>query len=285
MLDLESFNGPQNAMGANPATHALRSLDRLPRRRCDGPSAAVMRKREQEERKRSFLRMVSHELRTPLNSIIGFSEIISCELYGPINEPKYREHAEIVRESGLKLLKLVNQVMEIARLEAGTADLDLHPEPLRPAVDEALAGFRAEAEARNVRFRVEADEGLPPALADSRALKTVLTNLLQNALTFSPEGGEITVRLQTRSNSVSIEIQDQGEGVEPAQLARLMRPFEQGEAPLTRRSEGAGLGLPIVRLLCRAMQGALRLQSCPGAGLVARVRLPAAAGRGPDSAA
>src|SRR5882757_10845936 len=99
-------------MGAHQASHGHPSLDGPAQRRSgDGPSAAAVRKQEQEERKRSFLRMVSHELRTPLNSIIGFSEIIACELYGKINEPKYREHAEIVRESGLKLLKLVNQIM------------------------------------------------------------------------------------------------------------------------------------------------------------------------------
>src|SRR3954452_1505429 len=94
-----------------------------------------------EEQKRSFLRMVSHELRTPLNSIIGFSEIIACELYGPLSEPRYREHAAIVRESGLKLLGLVNQVLEIARLESGAADLDAHPEPVQAVVDEVIAGL------------------------------------------------------------------------------------------------------------------------------------------------
>jgi signal transduction histidine kinase len=235
-----------------------------------------VRKHDEDERKRSFLRMVSHELRTPLNSIIGFSEIIACELYGPLSEPRYREHAEIVRESGLKLLRLVNQVMEIARLEAGTADLDIHPELLQPAVDEAAAGLASEAGARSVGFRIETDPDTAPVLADSRALKTVLTNLLQNAMTFSPEGGEITVSLHRRSRSMWIRIRDEGEGVERSQLARLMRPFEQGEAPLTRRSEGAGLGLPIVRLLCRAMGGALRLDSAPGAGFTAVVRLPLA---------
>src|SRR3954471_17098082 len=125
-------------MGVHQASHGLHSLDGSDEaRRLDGPSAAAQRKHEQEERRRSFLRMVSHELRTPLNSIIGFSEIISCELYGPINEPRYRDHAALVRESGLKLLKLVNQVMEIARLESDAADLDIRPEPLAAAVEEA----------------------------------------------------------------------------------------------------------------------------------------------------
>jgi signal transduction histidine kinase len=261
-------------MGSYPAVQAMPSTDSLQRRYADDTSVA-QRERELEERKRSFLRMVSHELRTPLNSIIGFSEIIATELYGPINEPKYREHAELVRESGLKLLKLVNQVMEIARLEAGAADLNLHPEPLRTAVDEAVAGFEAEVAARGLRFRIEADPDLPPAIADARALKTVLANLLQNAITFSPDGGEISVILSAHPRSVWIEIQDQGPGVEASELNRLMRPFEQGETPLTRRAEGAGLGLPIVRALCRAMHGALRLQSHPGEGLKATVRLPA----------
>ena len=259
------------------ASHGLFALNRPPEGRpAQGPSAEALRKHDEDERKRSFLRMVSHELRTPLNSIIGFSEIISCELYGPINEPRYRDHATIVRESGLKLLRLVNQVMEIARLEAGTADLDIHPEQLLPAVDEAIAPFRADAEARGVAIRVEADPDLPPVLADSRALRTVVTNLLQNAMTFTPDGCEVTILMFRRTRSVWICIRDEGEGIDPSEIARLMRPFEQGEAPLTRRSEGAGLGLglPIVRLLCRAMGGALRLESNPGAGFTAIVRLP-----------
>jgi signal transduction histidine kinase len=275
-------HGSQKAMGA----YSLRKLhDETQPAPADGPSPAAVRQHEQEERKRSFLRMVSHELRTPLNSIIGFSEIIACELYGPINEPKYREHAEIVRESGLKLLKLVNQVMEIARLETDAGDLDIGPEQLRPAVDEAVAGFANEAAARKLRFRVEIDADLPPVMADSRGLRTVLSNLIQNAVTFSPEGGEIAIRGLVHEGSVWIEIKDQGEGCDSSQLARLMRPFEQGESPLTRRSEGAGLGLPIVRLLCRAMNGGLRLQCAPGEGLVARVRLPAATSPGSSHAA
>jgi signal transduction histidine kinase len=245
----------------------------------DDGAAASPRLREMEERKRSFLRMVSHELRTPLNSIIGFSEIIACELYGPISDKRYRDHAQLVRESGLKLLALVNQVMEIARLETGAADLDIAPEALRPAVDDAVAGLHKEASPRGIEIHVEAAEPLPPVLADYRALKTILGNLLQNAVTFSPDGGAVTVAMRPTHASVSIEIRNQGDGVDPAELARLMRPFEQGEAALTRRSEGAGLGLPIVRLLCRAMDGALRLHSSPGEGFTAMVRLPIAPGR------
>ena len=228
-----------------------------------------------EEQKRSFLRMVSHELRTPLNSIIGFSEIISRELYGPLSEPRYREHAEIIRDSGLKMLKLVNQVLEIARLEGDAADLDLRPESAETAVEEAVKALRDEIAARGVVVRVEGDRPHTVA-ADSRALHSILINLLQNAVTYSPQDEVVLVRIRQRAATVTIEIEDRGEGAPPSELARLMRPFEQGENALTRRCEGAGLGLPIVRLLCRAMHGGFRLRVAPTGGLVATVTLPAA---------
>jgi signal transduction histidine kinase len=247
------------------------------RRKPVRPSPAAMRRQALEDSKRSFLRMVSHELRTPLNSIIGFSEIISCELYGPIAEPRYREHAEVIRESGLRLLRLVNQIMEIARLEAGAADLDIRSEAVRAAVDEAVHTLGPEAEARNVALRVETAGPAPHVLADARGLKTILVNLVQNAIAFSPEGGEVVIAIRRRGREVAIEVRDQGAGIAAKDLNRLMQPFEQGESALTRRGEGAGLGLPIVKLLCDAMDGHLRLLPTPGGGLTSCVRLPAAA--------
>ena len=239
------------------------------------PPEGALRQMALEESKRSFLRMVSHELRTPLNSIIGFSEIISRELYGPLNEQRYREHAEIIRDSGLKMLRLVNQIMEIIRLEGAAAEFDIGPEPLEPAVEEVFKTLRSEADLRGVRLRYQAETPVM-VQADSRGLNTILTNLLQNAITFSPDGGEVLVAAHARGDAVAIDIQDHGEGVPTADIPRLLRPFEQGENALTRRSEGAGLGLPIVRLLCDAMSGALKLHSEPGAGLTASVRRPAA---------
>jgi signal transduction histidine kinase len=226
--------------------------------------------------KRSFLRMVSHELRTPLNSIIGFSEIISKELCGPLGSPQYREYAEHVRQSGLKLLKLVNQVLEIARLEGHVTDLDPMPELLDHAVDDVLEALREEISHRGIKLRVEDEGRLPAVVADPRALRTILNNLLQNAVTFSHEGGEVRLSAQRTPGGVKILIEDDGEGIDPAEIERLMRPFEQGQNALTRSTEGAGLGLPIVALLCQAMGGALRIVSEPGKGLRAEVLLPAA---------
>ena len=240
------------------------------------PAPRDLRRLAQDDERRSFLRTVSHELRTPLNAIIGFSEIIARELHGPIEDPRYVEHAEIVRDSGLRLLTLVNQIVDIARLEAGAMDLDLRPEPVREVVEEALAAVAEDAAAEAVRLEVEVGPAVDRVVCDRRGLATVLGALLDNAVAFSPRGGRVLVRLRRLDAQVMIEVCDSGEGIDPGQIARLMRPFEQGESALVRRFEGAGLGLPMARLLTRAMGGRLRLHSVPGSGTVAVVRLPIA---------
>jgi signal transduction histidine kinase len=242
----------------------------------DDAGSLPRRRAALDAQKRSFLRMVSHELRTPLNSIIGFSEIISRELCGPLGSPQYREYAEHVRQSGLKLLNLVNQVLEIARLEGHVTDLEPTPELLDHALDDVLELMRDEIAARRIQMHVEDEGRLPAVIADPRGLRTVLTNLLQNAVAFSPEGGEVRVRARRGVGGIRIQIEDDGEGIDPADIPRLMRPFEQGQNALTRSTEGAGLGLPIAALLCEAMGGALRLVSARGEGLRAEVLLPAA---------
>lgn len=239
-------------------------------------SARARREAALDETKRSFLRMASHELRTPLNSILGFSEIIASELYGPLGAPQYKEYAGIIRTSGARLLKLVNQVLEIARLEGRAMDIDLQQESVDHALDDVLDGLREEINQARVAIVIENQGALPAVIADSRGLRNILTNLVQNAVIFAPEGSQVTIRAETVGRCVDISIIDQGPGVDPAEIPRLLLPFEQGENALTRRSEGAGLGLPIVELLCVAMDGRLKLTSAAGQGLTANVRLPAA---------
>lgn len=218
--------------------------------------------------------MASHELRTPLNSILGFSEILAGELYGPLGAPQYKEYAGIIRDSGQKLLNLVNQVLEIARLEGRAIEWDLRPEPVDAALDDVLAGFAQEVGAHQVQVVVA--EPLPMVVADARGLRTVLGGLIHNAIVFSPAGGEIQVRAERRTDAVEIFIANDGEGVAAEELPRLLQPFVQGKNALTRKGEGAGLGLPICAMTCQAMGGELSLSSAPGQGLTARVRLPAA---------
>jgi signal transduction histidine kinase len=240
-------------------------------------AAHARRRAALDDRKRSFLRMVSHELRTPLNAVIGFSEILSHELYGPLGSPQYKEYAAIVHDSGLKLLKLVNQIVEIARLEGQVTDLDVTPEALDEAFDDTIELLKAEIAQRQITITIRDAGALPSVMADSRGLRTMLTNLLQNAITHSPVGGEILVAARPLlGGAVEIGIADQGPGVDPTDLPRLLRPFEQGGTALTRSSEGAGLGLPIVDLLAQAMNGSLRLSSRLGAGFTALLTLPQA---------
>nr|WP_295106664.1 HAMP domain-containing sensor histidine kinase [uncultured Caulobacter sp.] len=240
-------------------------------------AAAIERRRlALDDRKRSFLRMVSHELRTPLNAVIGFSEILSQELYGPLGSPQYKEYAGIVHESGLKLLKLVNQIVEIARLEGHVTDIEMTPESLDEAIEDVIDALGSEIRRRDVIVHVVGERSLPAVLADSRGLRTMLTNLLQNAVTHSPAGGVVHVAAARIGREVEITIRDQGPGVESAELPRLLQPFEQGGSTLTRTAEGVGLGLPIVDLLSRAMGGSLKLSSSLGAGFLARLILPAA---------
>jgi signal transduction histidine kinase len=226
-----------------------------------------------EEQKRSFLRVVSHELRTPLNSILGFSEILASELYGPLGAEQYRQYAEIIHSSGEKLLKLVNQVVEIARLQSGDIEFVLQFEPLAPIFERLGEGFEGELAARNLRLAIEPCAPVE-ARIDGRALRGVLANLLQNAIAFSPDGGVITVSARAEPASLEIIVRNEGEGVDDADLPRLLQPFEQGENALTRHGEGAGLGLPICDLTCQAMGGRLQLVSGRGKGFAAHILLP-----------
>lgn len=238
---------------------------------------AARRRREviADEAKRSFLRMASHELRTPLNSILGFSEILQSELYGPLGAPQYKEYASIIHTSGARLLRLVNQVLEIARLEGGAMDFDLRAESLDHALDDVLDGLREDTTPRGVEVIVLQRGSLPSVTADARGLRNLLSNLIQNAVIFSPDRAVVRIYATRVGEHVEIAVVDDGPGVDPQDIPRLLRPFEQGENALTRRSEGAGLGLPIVELLCTAMGGRLQLSSAPDQGLTARVRLPA----------
>ena len=227
-----------------------------------------------EEQKRSFLRVVSHELRTPLNSILGFSEILASELYGPLGAEQYRQYAEIIHSSGEKLLKLVNQVVEIVRLQSGDIEFVVQAEPLAPILEKLGEGLGDALAARSLRLRIEPYRA--EVLTDGRALRAVLANLLQNAIAFSPDGGEITVHALPMAAGLQIVVRNEGEGVDAADLPRLLQPFEQGENALTRHAEGAGLGLAICDLTCRAMGGRLELISARGEGFSAHIVLPTA---------
>ena len=245
----------------------------------DPADSRALARRRSEADTRSFLRMVSHELRTPLNAVIGFSELIARELHGPIGDPRYAEHARMIRQSGLTLLSLFNQVIDLARLEQGAMDLSLGDEVLEEVAAEALGDVAAAAADRGVRLVRMLDAAADRVNCDRRGLRKVLGALLCNAVAASPPGGSVTLTTRRRGDRVFLEVRDDGPGLDPADIPRLMRPFEQGENALVRRTEGAGLGLPIARLLSKAMGGRLHLDAELGAGR-ARHRAPALPPRG-----
>jgi signal transduction histidine kinase len=228
------------------------------------------------EARTAFLRMVSHELRTPLNSIIGFAEILNSQVHGPLGARQYEEYAGIIRDSGYKMLKLVNQVLELIRLSEGMVRLDVQPTRASFAVLDAMDLIRADAQQKGVALAFDEPEPTPWVLADPRALRNALGNLMQNAVTFSPAGGTVRVAIQPTVQGVAIEICDDGPGLPEDDLTRVLSPFEMGDYALTRTTDGAGLGLPTARLLCQVMGGDLELENRPDGGLRAVVVLIAA---------
>ncbi len=224
--------------------------------------------------KRTFLRMVSHELRTPLNSIIGFSDILHQELYGPLGSPQYVEYAGIIRESGAKLLTLFNHFLEIVRLEGG-GELACAQEAVLPFFEEAAARVRPIAQARGVRIDIRLHDEDLIIQAEPRALASSLDHLLNNAIDFTPEGESIELDAWRRGDHVELSVFNYGPAPDPADLPRLMKPFEQGSTAIGRTREGAGLGWAIVRLNCLAMGGAFEVVSHPGESLRAILQLRA----------
>lgn len=224
--------------------------------------------------KTEFLANMSHELRTPLNAIIGFSELIKSQALGPVGNDKYLEYADDVHASGCHLLEIINDVLEMARMEAGMSTLQ--EEPMDLVEIAALAVRRIEAKARlgKVELRAEGERSLM-VLADPAKMVQAITNLLSNAVKFTSPGGHVTIRIRTsRDLGALVEIADTGIGMSASELARVREPFYQTEAVLSRRYGGTGLGLPLSEAIAKLHGGRLEIDSKPGAGTSVRLILP-----------
>ena len=224
--------------------------------------------------KSEFLANMSHELRTPLNAVIGFSEIIKDEVLG--NEPgKYRAYAADIHASGLHLLSLINDILDLSKIEAGKAELMEAEVDVGDVVRSAVRLVRERAEAAQVALATALPPALPPIWAERRALMQVLLNLLSNAIKFTPGGGSVTVgaRLEL-DRAFVIWVADTGIGISATDIERALMPFGQVGNPLTRDQQGTGLGLPLSRALVELHGGELRLESQPGAGTTVSVVLP-----------
>ncbi|MCB4804813.1 PAS domain-containing sensor histidine kinase [Methylobacterium brachiatum] len=226
--------------------------------------------------KSEFLANMSHELRTPLNAIIGFADVMENAVLGPLGTPRYTEYCRDIRESGSHLLSMIDDILNMARLEARRVRLNPRPIPAEAAVASALGLVEAAARDKGIALGVDVQPGIE-LLADPSAMQQILANLVQNAVKFTPAGGRVAVRVRRAGASTHLFVEDSGIGIPRADLARLGRPFTQVEAQMTRSHKGSGLGLAITRSMVELHGGSLRIRSEETVGTVVLVRLPAPA--------
>ncbi len=231
------------------------------------------RAEEANQTKSKFLANMSHELRTPLNAIIGFSEIMESGMFGTLGSEKYQEYCHDILTSGHYLLEVINDILDMSKIEAGRMKLDLEPLDLSKTLAESLRVVSGRAEDKNLVVDADID-GTISVVADRRAIKQIIVNLLSNAVKFTPDGGRVVVRTRLLGDKIVLVIADTGIGIAPQSLARLGRPFEQVESQLTKTYHGSGLGLAIARSLTCLHGGSMRLRSKLGAGTVVCVSLP-----------
>jgi len=234
------------------------------------------RAEEANAAKSKFLANMSHELRTPLNAIIGFSEIMESGMFGPLGAEKYIEYSRDIRESGQYLLEVINDILDMSKIEAGGIRLSPETVELDSLLADCIRVVSTRASEKRLIIKAEVKPGIR-LNADRRALKQITLNLLSNAVKFTPDGGAVAVQGRLRGRAVIIGIKDNGIGIPRQALQKLGRPFEQVESQLTKRHQGSGLGLAIAKSLVELHGGAMRIRSRLGRGTLVMVRLPAEA--------
>ncbi|MFT3989620.1 sensor histidine kinase [Aestuariivirga sp.] len=235
------------------------------------------RKAEEASRAKSaFLATMSHELRTPLNAIMGFSEILKREMFGPLHVPAYRNYADDIHHSGHYLLALINDILDLSRIEAGRREVQEEPVNILIAVEEANHLVLMRAVEKKLDVRVDVPAALPKVLADKRAVNQIMINLLSNAIKFTPAGGRIKVAAgRTPSGGVSISVSDNGPGIPPQEIELALGAFSRGSYAKRKAIDGAGLGLPIVKGLMDVHGGDIEIRSEAGTGTEVTVTFPA----------
>jgi len=231
------------------------------------------RAEEANQTKSKFLANMSHELRTPLNAIIGFSEIMESGMFGKLGSEKYQEYCHDILTSGHYLLEVINDILDMSKIEAGRMKLDMEPLDISKTLAESLRVVAGRAHDKHLVIDANIEQAIS-VVADRRATKQILVNLLSNAVKFTPDGGKVVVRTRLLGDNIVLMIADTGIGIAPHSLARLGRPFEQVESQLTKTYHGSGLGLAIARSLTHLHGGSMRLRSKLGTGTVVCVSLP-----------
>jgi signal transduction histidine kinase len=261
------------------------------RRLEDGLAAAIVRAESSREEalvardaaerasrmKSMFLATMSHELRTPLNAIIGFSELIHTNLHGPHGDPRYQEYGGLIHNAGRHLLSLINDILDMSKIEAGKFELNRETLDMRDVIHDCLDLMRERASQGGVELRVEAAATPLRIDADQRAMKQILLNLLSNAIKFTPQDGRVAVRATLSDGKLILRVKDTGIGIAADQLNRLGNPFVQVRSSAGASHEGTGLGLALVRALAEIHGGDMAIESRLGGGTTVTVSIPALA--------
>ena len=223
--------------------------------------------------KSEFLANMSHELRTPLNAIIGFSELMAQALFGPLGSERYEEYAGDINSSGKYLLGVINDILDMSKIEAGQFSMEREAIDLCPLIRETVRVVSLQAAEKSITVETRIADSMT-LFADRRAVKQIVINLLSNAVKFTGQGGHITVRARNASGALILTIEDNGCGIPKEALGKLGRPFEQVQNQFSKSHAGSGLGLAISRSLAELHGGALKIRSTEGAGTIVSVRIP-----------
>jgi len=237
--------------------------------------AAKVKAEDANRAKSMFLANMSHELRTPLNAVIGFAEIIKNELLGAINEPRYREYAADIHSSGNHLLRVINDILDMTKVEAGTYQLREDVCDVAKVVGDAIASVRNLAIQHELTVRVEVPDDIPFLFADERCLRQMLVNFLSNAIKFTPKGGDVAASARVDTNgAIAIAIVDTGIGMAPDDIPQALAPFQQLDGSHGRKHEGTGLGLSLTKAMLDLHEGTLQVDSKVGAGTTVTAHFP-----------
>lgn len=235
--------------------------------------------RSQAERasshKSEFLARVSHEIRTPLNAIIGFSELMIDEKFGPVGNDRYRDYLRDISRSGNHVLDLVNDLLDISKIEAGEQEMRFEPVSLNEALEQAVSMMQPQANSERVIIRSSLATSLPDIVADLRSVRQIALNLLSNAVRYTPAGGQIIVSTAYQlDGSVVLRVRDTGIGMSPTEIEEALKPFRQINALRRKRGDGTGLGLPLTRAMVEANRAFFSINSTPGDGTLVEITFP-----------
>lgn len=224
--------------------------------------------------RKDVLTAVSHELRTPLNAILGFSEMISKEMAGPLENERYLEYAQIIHSSGVHVLSLVNDLLDLSKLDAGKLELNMEPVEILKVIIDCVRCVGAQATKDRIGISVHVFDGIDRLCGDSKRLRQMLLNLLSNALKFTPVGGEVTIDVFRRGEDVAISVSDNGIGIRAEDIPKVLEPFGQVESEMSQKHSGTGLGLPLTKELAELHGGSLTMESNVDVGTTVTIILP-----------